>query len=132
MGCFLNSKVDNANDHTVKTKDGHRANGDIHDKLQSYSVDAMEQTDDCDDRNEIHDEIKRDMDDDLVFVNMPIENNQTQCKGRKPSNEVFLEVCFFEPSRFSDQMSHEEETDTTNKPVECEIGGEMVILVGAI
>ena len=52
--------------------------------------------DDGDDREETNNEIESDMNDDIILIDMPIENDEAKGKSRDANEEVLFEVRSFQ------------------------------------
>ena len=89
-------EVDDAHEHPMETENDHGADGDIDNNSESDLVSAAPEVDDGDDREETDDEIEGDVNDDVTFINVPIEEDEANGEGGDANEEVLFEVRFFQ------------------------------------
>lgn len=68
----------------------------------------------------------------MVFVNMPVKKAETKDYGKNTNKEILLKVEILEIARLLEQIAHEKETETTNKPMIGDIGGIVIVFIGTV
>ena len=61
--------------------------------------------DDGKDGEETNNEIECDVNDDVTFINVPIEKDEAKDERGEANGEVFFEVCFFQIAGLAQQIS---------------------------
>ena len=116
----------------MEAEDEHRADRDDRNETDFDAVETSAEVDNAKDGKEIDHVIESNMQDESVFVDMPVEESNAEEKGGDAYEEVFPEVEALQIVCMTEEIPHEEKAEAAYESVECDIGRKMPIFIGAI
>lgn len=116
----------------MESEDKHRADRDDGDKTDLDAVETSADVDNAKYRKEIDHVKESNMQDESVFVDMPIEESNAEEKGGDAYEEVFPEVEVFQIACITEEISHKEKAEAAYESVECDIRRKVPVFIGTI
>ena len=129
---FLYAEIDKPDENTVQPENKHRTDGYEGDKMQTYAVKSATKVNNPEDRKGIHNIIQDDMKYKMAFVNMPVKQTETEEQGRGANEQILMKIESLEITCLLEQVSHEEETETTDKPMIGDKGSIVIKFISTI
>ena len=116
----------------MESEDEHRADRDDRNETDLDAVETSAEVDNAEDGKEIDHVIEGDVQDEAVFVNMPVKECNAEEKGGDAYEEIFLEVEAFQIVCMSEEIPHEEKAEAAYKSVECDIWRKVPVFIDTI
>ena len=116
----------------MEAEDEHRANRDDGDDTDFDAVETSAEVDNAKDGKEIDHVKEGNIQDEQVFVDMPVEKDNADEQGRGANKQILLEVETFKIVGMTEEIPHEEKAEATYETVECDIGCKVPVFIGAI
>ena len=116
----------------MESKDEHGADGYQGNKSKANPVEAATDVDNTKDREEVDDIIQCNMKNKLIFVDMPVEQGNTQKQGGYSDRDISIKVEALHVTSLLEEIPHKEEANTTNESVESDIRCIVPVFVGTV
>ena len=116
----------------MESEDKHRADRDDGDNTDLDAVETSAEIDNAKDGKDIDHVKEGNVQDELVFVNMPIEESNAEEKSGEAYEEIFPEVEAFQIVCMTEEIPHEEKAEAAYESVECDIRRKVPVFVGPI
>lgn len=125
-------KVNDSDEDTMESEDQHCADGYDSDKRYFDAVETSAEVDDTIDGKEIDHIIEGDVQDEMVFVDMPVKKDDADEQGRETYKEIIPEVEVLLIVCMTEEIPHEEKAEAAYESMECDIGRKTPVFICAI
>lgn len=132
MEILFEYKINNPDKDAMESKDEHRADRDDRNETDPDAVETLAEVDNAIDRKEIDHVKEGNMQDESIFVDMPVEENDADNQRGDAYEEVFPEVEALQIVGLTEEIPQEEKAEATYESVKGDIGRKMPIFIGAI
>jgi len=116
----------------MEPEDEHRADRDDRNETDLDAVETSAEVDNAEDGKEIDHVKEGNMQDESIFVDMPVEENDADNQRGYAYEEVLPEVEALQIVGLAEEIPQEEKAEAAYETVECDIGHKMPVFIGAI
>ena len=125
-------EVNDSDEDAMESEDEHRADRDERNETDLDAFETSAEVDNAKYGKEIDHVKESNMQDESVFVDMPVEESNAEEKGGDAYEEVFPEVEAFQIVCMTEEIPHEEKAEAAYESVKGDIGRKMPVFIGAI
>lgn len=116
----------------MESEDEHRTDRDDRNETDLDAVETSAEVDNAKDGKEIDHVKEGNVQEESIFVDMPVEENDADEQRGDAYNKIFPEVEVFQIVGLTEEIPHEEKAEAAYESVECDIGRKMPVFIGAI